>query len=449
MTQKELIQKYQQLSDEEKYRLKLNILALKRANELTSNRSKVKLLNAYIKSKNQINFTDFKLYLRNKLPSYMIPSNIFELQDIPRLPNGKIDLNNLKSNLKVSYKGYEDKVPQDIDLPQNDTEKLLVKLWQDVLGISQISVSDNFFEIGGDSILSIQLVSKARKSGLNLRPNQLFENQTIRAMSKAILNSSTNNESEGFLTTIRKEGHKNPLFCIHSGGGHVFFYGPLKDHLKKGRPIYALNPAGLNSDEEMHENVEDMAADYLKTIKKMQSKGPYNILVYCFSTSVGNEISYLLKRSGEQVNIIVIDTMASAWNATDNETLMVRIKFFFKRFFLSPFKTLKHFFQERYYLIEPILVKLFGKTHEKELEKLKANLRKMSVDYKFKRHSGDVSLILTHKEDKRFEDFTIQSWKNLTSGNVNVTYTKGHHNTLFEASDIKYVSEKIDQVFVE
>ncbi|GGD05310.1 thioesterase domain-containing protein [Hyunsoonleella pacifica] len=448
MTEEYLHNTYQQLSEEEKYSIKLKVLKLKQTNTIDSKQKKTKQLTAYVKSNKLIDLETFKLYLKDQLPQYMIPNRIFELDSIPLLPNGKVDLTKLKHNRK-NYSNKKNITSKTVGLPKNETEKQLVKLWEDVLGISSIRVDDNFFSIGGDSILSIQLVSKAKKLGLNLRPNQLFENQTIRELSKELLNDTNKLKNDIYLTSIRKKGNKTPLFCIHSGGGHVFFYGPLKEYLKKGRPIYALNPSGLNSGETMHENVENMAKDYLKTIRKIQPQGPYNILVYCFSTSVGNEIAALLENTEEKINIIVMDTMASAWNATDNETITVRVKFFVKRLFKAPIQTIKLYFQDRYYLIEPILVKLFGKPYEKELEKLKANLRKISVDYKFKSHSGNVSLIMTQKEDKRFENFVIQSWKNLTSGKVSITYTQGHHNTLFEKSDIKYVSKKIDQVIID
>ncbi len=444
MTETYLNKKIKDLSEEEKHNLKLKLIALLKTNSA----KKPTQLAAYIESNKSIDYEDFKFYLKKRLPSYMIPNNIYELSSVPRLPNGKID----KTKLKNSQKNLINKEKanfRNTKLPENETQIKLFNLWKEVLGLENVSINDNFFAIGGDSILSIQLVSKARKLGINLRPNQLFENQTIEELSKALLKTTVNNENKGSLTTIRKEGGKVPLFCIHSGGGHVFFYGPLKDHLKTGRPIYALNPSGLNNGESMHENVEEMAKDYLSLIRQIQPKGPYNILVYCFSTSVGNEMAYLLEQTEEKINIIVMDTMASAWNATDNETMKVRVKFFLKRLLLSPIQTIKLYFQDRYYLIEPIIIKLFGKAYEKELEKLKANLRRISLEYKFKHHSGNVSLILTHKEDKRFEDFIIKSWKNLTSGKVAVTYTKGHHNTLFEKSDIKNVSEKIDQVIVE
>ncbi len=117
---------------------------------------------------------EFKEYLNDKLPDYMIPTNVIELADFPKLGNGKIDFNNLplpvKSNRELSSSSSKE---------ASSIEQSLINIWQEVLDFSPISVDDNFFEIGGDSILSIQIVSKARKLGLKLAPNLIFDYQTI------------------------------------------------------------------------------------------------------------------------------------------------------------------------------------------------------------------------------------------------------------------------------
>ena len=105
----------------------------------------------------------------------MIPSKLIQLDELPRLPNGKVDINSLK--MPVDEKTSFSK--PDATTPQTEVELNLVEIWEEVLGFRPIGVHDNFFEIGGDSILSIQIVAKARKKGIFLAPNQLFEHQTI------------------------------------------------------------------------------------------------------------------------------------------------------------------------------------------------------------------------------------------------------------------------------
>ncbi len=345
----------------------------------------------------------------------------------------------------VSYTKAQETENALVDNP-NELENKLITIWEDVLGFSPIRVDDNFFEIGGDSILSIQIVSKARKAGIQLNANQLFQSQTVRELATLIFERQHIAKKWDFVTSIRKEGSKNPLFCIHSGGGHVFFYGLLRDYIKEDRPIYAIEPLGLNDETEMHKDIESMSKTYLEAIKDIQPQGTLNILVNCFSTAVGNEICILMQNSKDKVNLIVADTMASPWNAIDKESLSARRKYFIKRFLRNPIKAVGMFISDRKYLVEPYIVKYFGKDFEKDLERIKANLRKLSLDYIWKAHNGYVSLILTEKIDERFQNHVIKSWEKLAKGGVKTYFTKGHHNTLFTEPDIESLSKQIDAI---
>ncbi|WP_298917460.1 condensation domain-containing protein [uncultured Nostoc sp.] len=113
--------------------------------------------------------TDLRYFLEDKLPDYMIPSAFVNLKALPKLPNGKVDIQALpKPELSKTFAA-----------PQTRVEKVLAEIWAQVLVVEQVGIHDNFFELGGDSILSIQIVAKANQAGLQLTPKQLFEHQTI------------------------------------------------------------------------------------------------------------------------------------------------------------------------------------------------------------------------------------------------------------------------------
>lgn len=129
---------------------------------------------AYFLQNEIVETDELKLFLKSQLPEYMLPSVWVLLDDFPRLPNGKINLNALpEAQYSPSQNGTN------FIAPRNVTEQKLVKIWEQVLNVQPIGIRDNFFEIGGDSILSIQIVAKARKAGLALKANQLFEHQSI------------------------------------------------------------------------------------------------------------------------------------------------------------------------------------------------------------------------------------------------------------------------------
>src|SRR5215203_385185 len=146
---------------------------------------------AYLVADEPIKTNDLRESLKNKLPEYMIPSKFVQLDELPRLPNGKIDVNSLK--LPVEEESSFSK--KGVSAKKTEVEIQLVEIWEEVLGFHPIEVHDNFFEIGGDSILSVQIVAKARQKGIFLAPNQIFEHQTISELA-LFANTENNNISE-------------------------------------------------------------------------------------------------------------------------------------------------------------------------------------------------------------------------------------------------------------
>ena len=113
--------------------------------------------------------SNLRHFLEEKLPEYMVPSAFVRISNIPRLPNGKIDLKALPDPELVGT----------FVAPRTTVEKILANIWAQVLQLEQVGIHDNFFELGGDSILSIQIVAKANQAGLQLTPKQVFDRPTI------------------------------------------------------------------------------------------------------------------------------------------------------------------------------------------------------------------------------------------------------------------------------
>jgi amino acid adenylation domain-containing protein/non-ribosomal peptide synthase protein (TIGR01720 family) len=158
---------------------------------------KSKRLIAYLKPNDSFDENQVKLQLKEELPDYMIPSSFVLIDEIPLLPNGKID----KKSLSLIEVISKPKDGNPIEKPKNDIEQKLLEIWKNILNINELSTNDNFFEIGGDSILSIQIIAKARKLGVSIAPNQLFEHQTISELAMFIsYTSDTNPINEAMVT---------------------------------------------------------------------------------------------------------------------------------------------------------------------------------------------------------------------------------------------------------
>ncbi|QMU66413.1 MAG: hypothetical protein GKR88_20395 [Flavobacteriaceae bacterium] len=178
MSKESYIERIKKLNKKQKWLL---------ANKLkTTDNSKTELsgskkIVAYIVGKKELDLEGLKDFVKQKLPAYMIPASFVELEEFPRLHNGKINTKAL-SEIKNITSVKDDHVAKERTLIQ----KLLIEIWTRVLNIDSITIHDNFFELGGDSIVSIRIVSEVRKQGIRLQPNDLFEYQTIEELSEIL-----------------------------------------------------------------------------------------------------------------------------------------------------------------------------------------------------------------------------------------------------------------------
>ncbi|MDM5430926.1 non-ribosomal peptide synthetase [Bacillus mycoides] len=132
-------------------------------------------------------------YLKAKLPSYMVPSRFVTMEAIPLTANGKVDR-------EVLPMPEEEQTNSEAVAPRNSNEKILATIWKQVLGVKKVGIHDNFFEIGGDSILSIQIISQASQEGLKLTPKQMFECPTIAELAQVAIETQGVQADQGIVT---------------------------------------------------------------------------------------------------------------------------------------------------------------------------------------------------------------------------------------------------------
>ncbi len=127
---------------------------------------------------------ELRMLLADTLPAYMIPAHFLKLSAFPLNATGKID----RLALPLPEESQQ---PRTIEYaaPRNDTERLLSGIWERVLRVERVGIHDNFFDLGGDSILNIQIVSRAVKAGIKITPAQLFNSQTVAALAETGLRS--------------------------------------------------------------------------------------------------------------------------------------------------------------------------------------------------------------------------------------------------------------------
>lgn len=189
--------------------------------------------------------------------------------------------------------------------PVDDVEKRLVDLWEKAFKVGPIGVNENFFELGGDSLLAARLFAQMEKNfQVDLPLATLLEAPTVSRLARIISNRSSRLLGSS-LIPIQSSGTKPPLFCVHGHMGEVFYCRNLSSALGADQPLYGLRSQGLGG-ESPHRTVEQMASHYLKEIRRVQPQGPYLLSGFCLGGMVAFEMAKLLKAQGEEVALLVL-----------------------------------------------------------------------------------------------------------------------------------------------
>jgi amino acid adenylation domain-containing protein len=235
------------------------------------------------------------------LPDYMIPSAFHGINQLPTTSSGKIDRNALRQNHPVESAVTKKTL-------QPGAQKLLGKIWNEILGKQEIGPHDNFFDLGGDSLLAIQIVSRIYKEFNQELPVAVFlQNQTIAELAE-FLNQDRIDLPLSALVTIQPKGDQIPFFCVHGAGGNVMCYKALADKMGQNREFVGIQSTRLAYEPESVRTIESMATAYLQEIRQKQETGPYVIAGWCMGGCVALEIAQQLRQAEEEVTLILVDS---------------------------------------------------------------------------------------------------------------------------------------------
>lgn len=251
---------------------------------------------------------DYRAFLQQTLPEYMIPSVFISLDALPLTPNGKIDRQKLKqigTTAKTSPAAAHTTL-QTRTAPRTPLEKGIAKIWREVLALDNtqsdsIAVQDSFFEVGGHSLLAIHLMTQLQTQlSCHLPLSVLFQAPTIEQLAAVIAREKTlaaSGESTSLVQLQVGSPHKAPIFFVHPVGGGVFCYKDLTTCLGPEYPLYGLQSRHLASPKALAASlsIEDMAAGYLAEIRRVQPEGPYRLGGWSMGGLVAFEIAQQLQ----------------------------------------------------------------------------------------------------------------------------------------------------------
>ncbi len=241
-------------------------------------------------------------FLADRLPEHMLPTHVVVLEAFVLNPNGKID----RSALPAPFTTQADASEGDAGAAAADADDLearLCAIWGELLG-RRIGVNDDFFRSGGTSLNALHLVARMqRELGQRISHASLIHAPTVTKLAALLRRGDAQHFS--CLVPMQTEGDRLPLFLVHGGGGHVYFYRDLARHLGAHQPVYALQ-ARVNDGLPPHDTVEEMATEYLQEIRALFPHGPYCLGGVSFGGKVALEMAQRLRAEGEEVALLLM-----------------------------------------------------------------------------------------------------------------------------------------------
>ncbi|MDZ4770850.1 MAG: amino acid adenylation domain-containing protein [Chloroflexota bacterium] len=265
-----------------------------------------------------------RTHLRATLPSYMIPDGFIPLDALPLTANGKLDRAALPAFTPSQ---------RSLRAPTTPLEQRLVAIWEQTLNRTGISIDDDFFAIGGNSLNAAQIAAIIkRKMRVSLRVIALFHAPTIAQLARTI-DDQRANVPEPLVVLLRQgtDASRPPLFLLHGVGGEILNYAPLARHLHAELTVYGIQGRRID-DLKRIPTLVTLAAEYVAAVRAVQPQGAYFLAGHSFGGWVAYEMAQQLRRDGERIGLLALfDTPARYISDSIADRVFTWLRFQVKR----------------------------------------------------------------------------------------------------------------------
>jgi thioesterase domain-containing protein/acyl carrier protein len=180
----------------------------------------------------------------------------------------------------------------------------LGRLWSAVLAVENVGIDDDFFELGGDSLLAVRICAELESElGARLAASRLWEAATVRRLAAAL---EVPPDPRRRLVAIQPHGRRPPLVCVPGAQGSALAFAQLARWLGDDQPLYAFEAPGTDGLEPPLDRVEDLASRYLAELTRLQPRGPYQLAGYSVGGLVALEMAQRLVAAGEAVDLVAL-----------------------------------------------------------------------------------------------------------------------------------------------
>jgi amino acid adenylation domain-containing protein len=411
---------------------------------------------AYVKLLPGSNMQDLWSYLAAKLPGYMLPTSIHEVETIPFTHNGKVDRDEL---LKTHYTDIVNK----LTAPRTESEKVVHTIWKDLFNSHKISIYDNFFDLGGTSLMALTLLSLIKKN-TNVHLSFLLLNQypTIESLAK-LLTTPNLVDIPNILVPIKTGKNKPPVYLVNAGGLVTGGFFNLSDELDNDQPVFGFQTNGYNKQGQLHKSIEEVAEDYVNIMIRENASGPYCLAGYSLGGIIAYEMAQQLKALGKEVKLLaMIDSLTrdpelikTSYNLT-TVLRMVGLNLFLLT--QNPVRAVnytigilkaafKRIFSTNNTTTSPTDVVSPDIVYDESFNVFSHQIAAYK-NYVIKPYNGNIVVFRARKITFYMDDFINLGWKQYAKKVKSISIS-GHHYSIFDNSKIKTFGKKLQDVLDE
>ncbi len=431
---------------------------------VTENQSQDKRLIAYFVASTAAPLPEeLREFLQQRLPDFMLPSAFCRLDELPLNPNGKVDRHQLPRLETLQSEAVPDSAR-----PTDELKLRLAWIWEQVLGVKAIGAHDNFFHLGGHSLIAVRLFTEIEKAfGLRLPLATLFQAPTIAQLAAALRQRGWQPAWRS-LVALRPNGTKPPFFCVHAVGGNVLEYHDLAQQMPTDQPFYGLQSLGLDGQSAPLTSIAEMAAAYITEMRQIQPHGPYHLGGRSFGGSVAYEMARQLHEQGETVGLLaMLDTYPLGWlklcseadaRAYEQEFLKLRVTRHFQnlrqismadkwRYVLSKAQYKQRKYKNWWWRVRS----RFGPPSARSLKQALRNIEELNYraakQYIPQPYPGRVTFFCANEEVSADEN--IRGWQTLAQGGVAVVRIPGDHQTMIHPPNVQSLAQQLSECLAQ
>jgi thioesterase domain-containing protein/acyl carrier protein len=348
---------------------------------------------------------------------------------------------------------------------EDEIEGAVIAWWRELLGVEQIGLDDDFFDLGGHSLIAVRLFAKVKKAyHVDLALSTLFEARTVRQLVALIRSTSAPVRSEtkawSPLVPIQPNGSKPPLFLVHGLGPSLLFYQELANHLGPDQPVYGLQSPLTSEGQKAPESIEELASIYVAEVRRLRTEGPYLVGGASLGGLIALEMSRQLDAKGMTPDLLLLlDTAIPGIHqrVPAGEQILQHwqdIRHSGVKYLLERSEHKINFYRSKFVRHLSVIA---CRCHRRWGWPLPAGLRHLPVElahesilrrYRVQVYPGKVTLLraVDHPRTVGTRWNSTLGWDKYAAGGLEVYDVPGEHNSMFKEPNVRTLAETIRTV---